>query len=136
MKKFTISTLGGFVIINMVATIVAMFILNPLLNPSFQGTVRSMEEGLNMPSLLGGYLLLTVLMTGSYSQINWKNHWATNGLLLGAVTGGVIFVSGHLIVAGWSIIPAKPMLLSGILDSIATIATGIFIAFIYRNEHN
>ena len=134
MKKFIISSSAGFVINNVVATLVAMLILNPFLNPSFEGTVRSQEQGLQMPSLLGGYLLLTILMAWLYPRINWSRGWVNNGLTYGLVIGGIIFVAGHLIVAGWSIIPGQPMLISGLIDTLATIATGLFIAYIYRNN--
>ena len=136
MKKIALSVIGGFVTNNTVATVVALLILNPLLNPSFEGTVRSMEQGLNTVPLTGGYLLLSVMMTWLYRQINWTYHWATNGLILGSVTGSIVFVSGHLIVSGWSILPATPMFISGILDCLATIAAGIFIAFIYRHGNH
>jgi len=119
---------------NIVATLIAMFLLNPLLNPMFSGTVRTEQEGIHFPSLLSGYFLLTLLMVISYKNVKAKSNWLKKGFLFGLLTGGIVFVSGHMIVAGWSIIPALPMLISGILDTFSTIATGLAIAYIYRNE--
>ena len=44
--------------------------------------------------------------------------------------------SVYLIISGWSILPPKAMLISGIVDTSSTIATGIVIAYIYRNDQN
>ena len=62
MKKFTLSLGLGFIVNNVVATMIAMFILNPLLNQMFNGTIRTQKDGLEMPSLLSGYFLLLSLI--------------------------------------------------------------------------
>ena len=134
MKKFSLSLVFGFIMNNVVATMVAMFILNPLLNPMFNGAVRTQEIGLQMPSLLSGYFLLTLFMIIGYKYFSLEAKWLKKGIIWGLSIGGIIFVSGHLIVAGWATIPPKPMLISGVLDTLATVATGIIIAYIYRNE--
>jgi membrane protein YqaA with SNARE-associated domain len=67
-----------------------------------------------------------------YFTVNAK--WLKKGAIWGLLVGGMTFVAGHLIVAGWATIPPKPMLISGILDTMATVATGIVIAYFYRNK--
>ncbi len=134
MKKFSLSLGLGFIVNNVVATMIAMFILNPLLNPMFNGTVRTQEDGLEMPSLLVGYFLLTLLMVIGYKYFSLEAKWLKKGIIWGLIIGGITFVAGHLIVAGWATIPPKPMLISGILDTLATVATGVVIAYFYRNE--
>ncbi len=133
MKKFIVAASIGFFINNLVATLIAMIILNPLLNASFSGTVRTEQQGLHFHSLLSGYLLLSIIMAWMYPKINFRNNWVINGLVFGTTIGAIVFLSGHLIVAGWSIIPATPMFISGVLDCLSTIATGLFIAFIYND---
>ncbi len=132
MKKNIISITAGFVTQQIVSTLVAVAILNPFLNPAFNGTVRTKEQGLHAPSLFGGYLLLTVIMVLAYRKPNPQFSWVVNGSLYGLLIGSCIFVAGHLIVAGWSIIPPGAMLISGILDCLAPVATGIVIAYIKR----
>lgn len=134
MKKFSLSLGIGFIVNNVVATMIAMFILNPLLNPMFNGAVRTQENGLEMPSLLGGYFLLTLFMVIGYKYFALDAKWLKKGIIWGLLIGGITFVAGHLIVAGWATIPPKPMFISGILDTLATLATGIVIAYFYRNE--
>ena len=134
MKKFSLSLGFGFIINNVVATLIAMFVLNPLLNPMVHATVRTQEDGLEMPSLLGGYFLLTFLMVLGYKYFSFNAKWVKKGIVWGLIIGGIIFISGHLIVAGWAIIPPIPMFISGIFDTLATVATGIVIAYFYRNE--
>ncbi len=134
MKKFSLSLCLGFIVNNVVATMIAMFILNPLLNPMFNGAVRTQEDGLEMPSLLGGYFLLTLLMVIGYKYFSLKAKWLKKGIVWGLIIGGITFVAGHLIVAGWATIPPEPMLISGVLDTLATVATGVVIAYFHRNE--
>jgi len=134
MKKFSLSLGIGFIINNLVATLIAMFVLNPLLNPLFLGTVRTQEDGLEMPSLLGGYFLLTLLMVIGYKYFSFNAKWYKKGIVWGLITGTITFVAGHLIVAGWAILPPTPMFISGVLDTLATVATGIVISYLYRNE--
>lgn len=134
MKKFSLSLIVGFIVNNVVATITALFILNPLLNPLFEGAVRTQEDGLEIPSLLSGYFLLTLFMVIGYNYFSLDVKWFKKGIIWGVLIGGITFVSGHLIIAGWATIPPIPMLISGILDTTATIATGIVIAYFYKNE--
>ena len=54
MKKFSLSLLFGFIANNLVGTLVAMFILNPLTHDMMQETSRKQDE-LEKPSLLAGY---------------------------------------------------------------------------------
>ena len=134
MKNFSLSLGIGFIVNNVVATLIAVFILNPLLNSMFNNTVRTQEEGLEMFSLLGGYFLLTLFMVLGYQYFSFKAKWLKKGIVWGLLVGGMVFVAGHLIVAGWAITPPLPMLISGIFDTLATVATGIIIAYFYRNE--
>ena len=134
MKKFTLSLGLGFIVNNVVATTIAMFILNPLLNQMFDGTIRTQEDGLEMLSLLSGYFLLTLFMVIGYKYFSLDIKWQKKGAIWGLLVGGIIFVAGHLIVAGWAITPPRPMFISGVLDTLATIATGVVIAYFYRDE--
>jgi hypothetical protein len=134
MKNFSLSLGFGFVVNNVIATITAMLILNPLLNSMFNGAVRTEEEGLEMASLLSGYFLLTLFMVLAFRYFSLEAHWLKKGLIWGLLIGGITFVAGHLIVAGWATIPPWPMLISGVLDVLAPVATGVVIAYFYRNE--
>lgn len=75
MKKFALSLGLGFIVNNLVATIIAMLILNPLLNPMFNGMIRTQEDGLEMPSLLSGYFLLTLFMVIGYKYFSLDAKW-------------------------------------------------------------
>ena len=46
MRKFSLSLILGFIVNNAIATMIAMFVLNPLLNSMFDGAVRTQEAGL------------------------------------------------------------------------------------------
>lgn len=134
MKKFILSLGFGFIINNLVATVIAIFILNPLLNTMFGNSIRSQEEGLEMPSLLCGYFLLTLLMVIGYKHFIFKANWLKKGIAWGLLVGGFTYVSAHLIVASWAKIPPMAMFITGLLDTLATVSTGIVIAYIYRND--
>lgn len=132
-RQFLLSLGVGFIANNLVGTLVAVLILNPLLNPMFGTTIRTAEQGLQMPSLLAGYFVLTAMMVWGYRYFNYQAVWWWKGILSGFLTGLIIFLAGHLIVAGWSVLPPAPMLISGVLDILSTVATGLVIAYFYRH---
>lgn len=134
MRKFALSLGFGFIVNNVVATLVAAVILRPLLGQFWENTIRTDAQGLAFPSLLGGYFLLTLFMVIGYKYFSMQGSWLKKGTAWGLLIGGAAFLSGHLITAGWSIIPSFPMLISGILDILAPVATGVVIGYVYRNE--
>ena len=134
MKKFVLSLGFGFVVNNIVATLVAAIILRPLLGQFWENTIRTDAQGLAFPSLLSGYFVLTLLMVVGYKYFSMQGSWLKKGVVWGLLIGGATFLSGHLITAGWSIIPSLPMFISGILDMLAPVATGVVISYVYRNE--
>lgn len=134
MKKIALSLGFGFIVNNVVATLVAAVILRPLLGQFWENTIRTDAQGLAFPSLLSGYFLLTLLMVIGYRYFSMQGPWLKKGVAWGLLIGGAAFLSGHLITAGWSVIPSFPMLISGILDMLAPIATGVVIGYVYRNE--
>ena len=132
MKKFSLSLLVGFLVNNLVGTIAAMFVARPLVHPIMNEFERKPEE-VDMTLLLSGYFLLTLMMVVVYPYLKLQGSWVKKGALWGLVAGVMSFVSIYSIIAGWSILPPKAMLISGIIDISSTVATGIAIAFFYRN---
>ena len=135
MIRIGIAVIAGFLVTFVVASLLAVFVLQPWVNADLAGYVRTMEQGLHLPSILAGYFVLAAVMTGLYPRVNLNEHWLWNGLLFGLTVGVAVFVAGHLIISGWSVIPAKPMLLSGLVDTLAPALGGIAIAFVYRNRN-
>ena len=133
MKKFNLSFLAALITNNVVGTAVAMLILNPLTHDMMNGGT-STEPEMEMPSLLAGYFILTLIMVLAYPYFKMDGSWIKRGAIWGLVSGGMAFLSIYLIIAGWSILPTKPMLISGLVDMSSTIATGIVIAYFYRND--
>lgn len=133
MKKFSLSLLIGFITNNVVGTIVAMFIVNPLTHHMMSQFERK-EGELEMPSLLAGYFILTLIMVLAYPYFNLKSSWLKKGTIWGLISGGMSFLPVYLIIAGWSILPPKAMFISGIIDMSSTIVTGIVIAYFYRKD--
>lgn len=133
MKKNIIGLVGVFLVNNIIGILVAKFILTPLLNEKFGSTLRPIE-GLEFPSLTGGYFVLSLLMIFGYQFFKFSTNWKTNGIVFGILCGGLTFLSDHMITAGWSILPPTPMFISGIIDILVTITGGLFISYIYRHE--
>lgn len=136
MKKLILSTIFGFLGTFVVASLIAIFILQNLVNESL-GVVRTMEEGLNFPAILIGYFLLALGMSVLYPKIkdSLGGKWYLNGFVFGYLVGVTVFIAGHLIVAGWSVIPATPLVIAGFFDSFAPAFGGIIISFFYRNKY-
>lgn len=134
MKKYILSLCVGFVVMMVMAILVAKASA-PFLSDLFGETIRKEgQDGLLMPALLGGYFLLTLFMTFGfkYSFTNITS-WKKRGLIFGLFCGLIAIFSDHLIIAGWSRLPVLPMLISGITDMFALIATGVVISYFQKN---
>lgn len=130
MRKFA-AAIAGFVGINVAATVIAVA-YRPLIGPMLGIFARTDQEGLNFPSLLSGYLIIS-LMTGWFvGHVRTELGGWRHGALVGTALGLAIFLGDHLVTAGWSRIPAAPMLMSGIADILAVTICGALIAAIRR----
>ena len=134
MKKLLLALLGAFVINNIVGALLAQFILAPWLNQSFGATLRAPEE-LGLPALLTGYFILSLLMVVGFRYVHSNLNWFQTGIVYGGVVGLMTFLSDHLIVAGWSILPPGPMLISGLIDTLAPVSAALFISYIYLHKN-
>jgi len=128
MLKFIFSLLFGFIINNAIGVIVARFIAKPLTRDNMNKFERKRPK---MLPLLMGYFWLTLIMVLAYPYFQLEASWLIKGIIWGLISGGMSFLSIYLIISGWSILPPKEMLISGIIDIIPTIATGIVIAYIH-----
>lgn len=134
MKKYILSLSIGFVIMMIVAILVAQASA-PFLSGLFGETIRKEnQDGLLMPALLGGYFSLTLFMTFGYKYFfAHQTDWVKRGLAFGLFCGLIAIFSDHLIIAGWSRLPILPMFVSGITDMLAPVATGVVISYFQKN---
>ena len=117
-------------LIALVATTVAMSVcgaaiamaMSPVVAPLFGAYVRDPnKEGLNAPSLMAGYVVIALVLAMLHRQVQPLSRVAS--AQLGLTLGTAVFLGDHLVTAGWSSIPALPMLISGLLDP-AQVAVG------------
>jgi hypothetical protein len=134
MKRFLLSALSGFLATFLAGSVLAMAVLQPLVAKDFGIYVRSMEQGLNMPAMVSGYLLLGLALALLYPRVDWDMSWAKKGASLGFVLGLAVFFAGHLVVAGWSTLPAGPMIFSGFVDAFSLAAGGMAVALLNRGS--
>ena len=80
MKKFSLSLLVGFFANHIVGALVALFILNPITHHMMENTSRKQDE-LEIPSLLAGYFLLTIIMVLVYPYFTLKGSWLKRGIV-------------------------------------------------------
>ena len=106
--------------------------MGPWIAPTFGEMIRNPEsDGLHWPSLLGGYLVISIVLVWLMQSINSQSPW--QAILLGLNLGLAVFLGDHLVTAGWSKLPALSMLISGILDSLAVIVSSIILYLLTHN---
>lgn len=132
MKTWILAGLAGFLGTFVSGTLLALAILQPFVSKSFGPHVRTAAQGLNYPSLIGGYLVVSFIMAALYPKLTLGLPWPAAGAGFGLLMGSAVFFGGHLIVAGWSTMPFQPMLLSGLVDALCGLAGGVAIAFVYK----
>jgi len=130
MLIFSLSLVIGFIVNVAFGTVAAQFIANPLTHERMGKFERDKKE-IKMVPMLGGYFLITLIMVLAYPYFGLEAGWLMKGAVLGVFSGVVSFVSVYLIISGWSILPPKEMFISGLVDVISIVATGITIAYVY-----
>lgn len=132
MLHYTLAILAGAVTTFMVNTLLAMFVIGPFFNKAL-GVVRTMEQGLHWPAMLVGYLGLAAILAFLYPRLDLGGeHFLFKGAMVGLLLGLAVFTCGHLVIAGWSTIPAGPMLWSGLLDAAAVVVGGMAAGVVFR----
>lgn len=132
MMKWVLSLGTGYVVTNIAATTLAVVILQPMISPMFGSYIRTDVDGLAFAPLLVGYLVITIILAWLMPRVkSGQSGWA-HGAVVGLVLGTAVFLGDHLVTAGWSTIPALPMLLSGLVDALAVMAGGIVVAIMQQ----
>jgi len=129
-KRFVFAASGSFVSMNLAGALIAMA-MAPFVRPAFRDLIRDpATDGLLLPALLPGYFVVSLVVAYLWPRLESRTWGATIGL--GVSLGFAVFFGGHLIIAGWSRMPAVAMAVSGALDSIAIIIGTVVAAGAYR----
>lgn len=118
---------GAYVTTFVVATIAAIS-MQPFVSPMFGRYVRTEAAGLAFAPLLTGYMVITLALVWLTPRIRTDESGWRHGAIVGAVLGAAVFLGDHLVTAGWSSLPALPMLISGLVDISAVVCGGVAVA--------
>lgn len=134
MRRMIISMAAGYVVTFVVATVSAIT-MRSLVSPLFGTYIRTDADGLAFLPLMTGYLAVAAALVWLVYRVKTRATGWLHGAIVGAVLGSAVFLGDHLITAGWSKLPAWPMLISGIIDILAVIAGGSAIGAIACRDH-
>jgi hypothetical protein len=127
---FILAATISFVCMNVAGALIAMA-MAPFVRPAFRDLIRDpATDGLLLPALLTGYFVVSLAVAYLWPRLESRTWRSTIGL--GVSLGCAVFFGGHLIIAGWSRMPAVAMAVSGALDSIAIIIGTAVTAGVYR----
>lgn len=90
MKKFILGGSLGFVATFITNSIIALFVISPLFNNDL-AIVRTEEQGLNMPAMLIGYIIISFFMVWAFINNKLTYNWVLKGILIGFLTGVTVF---------------------------------------------
>jgi len=125
--KFVLPLSTGYVVTNVVATALAVT-MRPFVSPKFGSYIRTDTDGLAFAPLLVGYFVITSVLVWLMPRVESGRSGWRHGAVVGLALGAAVFLGDHLVTAGWSKLPALPMLLSGLVDELAVMAGGIAVA--------
>lgn len=132
-RRFFAATLAGFLGTVVSGTLLAMVILGPLLTDAFGPAMRDPDrDGLLMPALLGGYVVIALTLAYLYPRLNLGGSAWSASSRLGAALGLAVFFGGHLVIAGWSRMPPAPMAISGVIDALSAVVGAWLVARVYQ----
>jgi hypothetical protein len=127
-----VALVAAFVTMNVAGAAIATA-MSPLVRQAFGSLLRDpAREGLNLPALLGGYLVMTAVLAFLHRRLRVTS--VQSGASLGLVLGLACFLGDHLVTAGWSTMPATAMAASGLLDSLSVAAAGAVISAVAPSD--
>lgn len=132
MLKWFLPLITGYVVTNIIATTLAIGILQPFVSGMFGSFIRTDADGLAFVPLLAGYLVITVVLVWLVPRVKSGCSGWLHGAVVGLALGAAVFLGDHLVTAGWSKIPELPMFLSGLIDSLAVMTGGVVIAVVQQ----
>lgn len=133
--RTAVAVIVSAVTMTVVGGIIAMA-MSPVVVPLFGAFVRDPnKEGLNAPTLVGGYFVIALMLAMLHRQLVLPSR--RSSAVFGLMLGFAVFLGDHLVTAGWSSIPALPMLISGVVDPVALALGAVVFAVISPNprEH-
>lgn len=132
--KWMLPLVIGYVATNVIATTLAVAILQPFVSPMFGAYIRTDADGLAFAPLLLGYLVITIALVWLMPRVKSGRSGWLHGAVVGLVLGTAVFLGDHLVTAGWSKLPVFPMLFSGVIDALAVMVGGIVIAVVQQRQ--
>jgi hypothetical protein len=132
MKRTIFAVTVGFVATFVINTIIALMIIGPFFNQSL-GIVRTPEQGLQIPAILIGYLIVAYGMTWILQHIR-RDGWLRPGIFVGGLTGVMVFAAGHMIIAGWSTVDTSALIYSGLFDAVSPMFGAVAIAYVLHRK--
>lgn len=130
-RKFA-TFIAGFIVLYLSAAIISIS-SNIFLEPMFGAHIRSSRDVLFVP-LVAGYFIVALCLYISLSNFSSGTKKVQKGFIFGAVFGAAVFLGGHIIIAGWSVIAFKPLLISGLLDILPVSLSGAVLGALSKNK--
>lgn len=131
MSRILLSIIAGFLAMFVTATAIAIGMRSHVA-PMFGPYMRTDADGLAFAPLVGGYLVVTCALAWFVPRVSAEASGWSRGAIVGFVLGLAVFLGDHMVTAGWSKLPALPMLISGVLDAFAVMVGGAVIATVQR----
>ncbi len=131
MNRSLIAIPVGFLAMFVSATVIAIA-MRPLVSPMFGPYIRTDADGLAFGPLIAGYVVITCVLAWLVPRVMTGAAGWRHGAAVGWALGLAVFLGDHMVTAGWSKLPALPMLISGLLDSVAVMAGGAAMGLVLR----
>ncbi len=131
--RLMIGAFTAFVAMQVAATLIALSYPR-FLPPEFAAFVRTKQEGLHMPSLLGGYFVVTLALVFFYTRVRPTSR--AGAALLGYILYLAVFLGGHMVTAGWSKVPSWPMAWTGFFDALIGPLGGLVLDLVCRGRRS
>lgn len=127
MRRWVLAIPAGFLAMFVAATVIAI-VMRPNVSPMFGPFIRTDVDGLAFVPLVAGYAVITCVLAFLTPRVSTGLTGWRHGAAVGLSLGIAVFLGDHLVTAGWSKLPALPMLISGALDSLAVVMGGVAMA--------
>lgn len=128
-KRFWISFIAGFLLTSQLNYGAAIFVLNPIVTPMFDGFMKVGDASASVENIMRmtfGFMAPVFVSTYFLAALSKPVAWLPRTLLVGSMVSFSSFFGVYTFIAGWGNVKLDPLMIVALCDWI-TLTTGLLL---------
>jgi hypothetical protein len=133
MKRAVPAFLACFVVTFGASGLIAGGAISPLFRGDFGAAMRAPSDGGGIVVMAIGFAVMCAAIVALTPRVRFGRGWIVDGLAVGAAAAAVV-AADYCILVGWSSLPPRATVLSGLLSTFAPILGALAAALVTRRD--